>query len=146
MDAIEQAIARAAAKAGPAMATNFVHADLVMSPAEFRAFWGESRLCAVGTVGKSSWPHAAPTDVQLNGDVFVVPSFSNAVRISDLRTNARLSLTTWDDGNHAAIVYGTSSFDEGSAETMIRIKIHPARIYAIRAPAGHAASRIFAPA
>ncbi|MEX0783058.1 MAG: pyridoxamine 5'-phosphate oxidase family protein [Dehalococcoidia bacterium] len=137
-DAIARAIERAIEKAGPTMAANFTHPAWVMSAEEFVAFWGGTRLASVATVGKSGWPHAAPVEVTLAGDRFLVPAFPNSVRMADLRRSPRLVVTTWDDAWHAAIVYGLAELVGASGGS---ITVRPTRIYAIRAPQGHHASR-----
>jgi hypothetical protein len=139
-DAIAAAMARAVADAGPAMAANFTHPAWAMSPEEFRTFWGETRLAAVGTVGRSGWPHAAPVEVSLAGDRFRVPTFADAVRLGDLDRDSRLVLTAWDDAYHAAIVYGRATLP-AERRGMVSVELEPARIYAIRAPRGHHAWR-----
>ena len=96
-------------------------------------------MSAVATVGANPSPHAAPLEVALEGDVFVVPSFAGSLRLKDLRSNPRLVLNTWDDAYTAAIVYGTASFEPGAG--MVRVEVTPTRIYAIRAPEGHRAFR-----
>lgn len=52
-DAIERALARANEQALPTMAANFVHPEWRMSAAEFRRFWGSTRLAPMSTVGPS---------------------------------------------------------------------------------------------
>ncbi len=123
------------------MAANFTHPEWAMTATEFRAFWRAPRLCAVGTVGPSGRPHAAPVEVSLLGDRFGIPTFAEAVRLRDLRANPWLSLTTWDDAYHAAIVYGRAEFSEASGGGMVSVEVRPSRIYAIRAPAWHSAGR-----
>jgi hypothetical protein len=133
-DQVSAAIARATEKAGPAMAANFTHPAWTMSVEEFVAFWGGTRLASVGTVGESGWPHAAPVEVTLEGDRFLVPAFADSVRLADLRRSPQLVITTWDDAWHAAIVYGLAEFGgEGPGSVPVR----PTRIYAIRAPRSH---------
>jgi hypothetical protein len=122
------------------MAANFTHPAWQMSPEEFVRFWGGTRLASVGTVGDSGWPHAAPVEVTLDGGEFVVPTFADSVRMADLRLRPRLVLTTWDDAYHAAIVYGRAPIPESSAGN-VAVRLAPTRIYAIRAPEGHAAWR-----
>lgn len=135
---IASAIVRAVRNAGPAMAANFTHPDWVMSPEEFVAFWAGTRLASVATVGASGWPHAAPVEVALAGEVFLVPAFPDSVRLKDLRRSPRLVLTAWDDAWHAAIVYGLAELGDGSQGS---VAVRPTRIYAIRAPRGHHAWR-----
>ncbi|OAI41569.1 hypothetical protein AYO38_00620 [bacterium SCGC AG-212-C10] len=139
-DVIALALQRADATARPAMAANFTHPLWVMSPAEFRAFWGGTRLASVGTAGATGAPHAAPVEVTLRGDTFVVPSFASTVRLEDLRANPRIVLTAWDDAYHAAIVYGQATFADASTG-MVSVEVRPTRIYAIRAPNGHPHAR-----
>ena len=118
------------------MAANFVHPQWAMSAEEFVAFWGGTRLASLATVGESGWPHAAPVEVTLERDRFMVPAFADSVRRRDLAVNPRLVLTAWDDAWHAAIVYGrVEAADAGP------IIVRPSRIYAIRAPRGHHAWR-----
>jgi hypothetical protein len=123
------------------MAENFTHPAWVMSAHEFRAFWGGTRMAAVGTVGATATPHAAPVEVTLEGDVLIIPTFASAVRLADLRANPKIVLTVWDDAYHAAIVYGTASFPTDASTGMVRVVVRPTRIYAIRAPTGHLAHR-----
>ena len=121
------------------MATNFVHPRWAMSAEEFVDFWGRTRLASVATVGESGWPHAAPLEVALDGDRFLVPAFAGSVRRRDLAVNGRVVLTAWDDAWHAAIVYGRA---EGAvAERSDPVVVRPTRIYAMRAPRGHHAWR-----
>lgn len=137
-DAIREAMERAGAKAGPAMAANFTHPAWTMSVGEFVTFWGRTRLASVGTVGESGWPHAAPVVVTLEGDRFHVPAFPDSVRMADLRRSPRLVITTWNDPWHAAIVYGLANVGDEPAGM---VPVRPTRIYAIRAPRGHHAWR-----
>ncbi len=139
-DRIQAAMSRALANQRPVMAANFTHPAWAMSVAEFRAFWSRPRMTSVGTVGANGWPHAAPLEVSLQGDLFEIPSFSASVRVEDLRASPRVVLATWDDAYHAAIVYGTVRLEEMDG-SMIRVTVTPTRIYAIRAPAGHQAHR-----
>lgn len=122
------------------MAANFIHPDWVMSAEEFRAFWGPTRLAAVGTSSPDGHPHSAPVEVDLTGDRFVIPTFANTLRLVDLRANSRVVLTAWDGPYHAAIVYGLVELHEASAG-LVPVSVRPTRIYAIRAPAGHHAHR-----
>jgi hypothetical protein len=138
--AIRRAMARANERAGPAMAANFTHPAWQMSLEEFVTFWGGTRLVSVATVGESGWPHAAPVEVSLVRGEFVVPTFADSVRMADLRRNARLVLAAWDDAYRAAIVYGRASVPEGGAGN-VSVRVAPTRIYAIRAPEGHAGWR-----
>ena len=140
-DAIAAALQRANVNARPAMAAHFTHPAWVMPAAEFRAFWGGTRLASVGTTGASGSPHAAPVDVSLRGDIFIVPTFASAVRLADLHANPRLVLTAWDDAYHASIVYGHATFPESASDEMVNVQVRPTRIYAIRAPEGHPAWR-----
>jgi len=136
-DAVERAIRRALNIARPAMATNFVHPDWRMYADEFRAFWGDTRLAAMSTVGES-WPHAAPVEVTLARDRFIAPAFEDSVRAADARTNPRVALVSWDDAWHAAIVYGMAEDVFGG-----QVVVRPMRIYAMRAPKGHPHSRLY---
>jgi hypothetical protein len=140
LDRIEIAMGRALEKQRPSMAANFTHPAWTMSAAEFRSFWSRPRITSVSTVAASGWPHSSPLEVSLTGDEFEIPSFSSSIRVDDLRRNARIVLTTWDDAYHAAIVYGMARLDE-PAGSMVRVRVSPTRIYAIRAPAGHIAHR-----
>ena len=137
-DRIERAIRRAAEKARPIMAENFIHPDWAMSADEFRLFWGTTRLAGVTTVGTSGWPHVAPIEVTLSGDTFIAPTFPGSVRANDLEHNPRVAIVSWDDAWHAAIIYGrVRAGSEGGRDA-----IEPSRIYAIRAPAWHRHTRI----
>ncbi len=139
-DPIAAAMRHATETQRPTMSANFTHPAWAMSPEAFRAFWHRPRMTAIATVGTNDWPHAAPLEVSLEGDAFIVPSFATSVRVADLRANNRVVLNTWDDAYHAAIVYGTASFHE-TGEGMVRVAVTPTRIYAIRAPQGHHAHR-----
>ncbi len=75
------------------MAANFTHPAWTMSRDEFVAFWGDTRMASVATVGESAWPHAAPVEVTLTSERFMVPAFENSVRMADLAKNPRLVLT-----------------------------------------------------
>ncbi|MFN0093585.1 MAG: pyridoxamine 5'-phosphate oxidase family protein [Dehalococcoidia bacterium] len=139
-DLVDAAIRRAGEVAGPAMAANFTHPDWRMTATEFRTFWGVTRLVAVGTSSPEGRPHAAPVEVTLRGDRFLIPTFADAVRLKDLERNPWLSLTTWDDAYHAAIVYGRAIVPVGRSG-MMSVTLEPTRIYAIRPPSWHHASR-----
>ena len=133
---IEQAMARAVAAQRPAMAANFTHPAWRMTADEFLAFWGGTRMASVATAGERS-PHAAPLEVSLVDGEFVAPSFADSVRVRDIGRNPNVVITAWDD---AAIVYGRARAPDGGPG-MVRVTVHPTRIYAIRAPAGHPAHR-----
>jgi hypothetical protein len=138
--AVETAIERANTAAGPVMAANFTHPAWRMDAAMFERWWGGTRLASVATAGSTASPHAAPVEVTLRDGVFVVPTFVDSVRMADMRRNPNIVLTAWDDPWHAAIVYGRAAVPEG-ANGNVPVAVRPTRIYAIRAPAGHAGAR-----
>jgi hypothetical protein len=110
-----------------------------MSIEEFVAFWGRERMASIATASAGAAVHAASLDIRLVDGVFHVPTFGNAIRLADHRANPRCVITSWDDSYHVAVVYGDASFLEGAG--MLDVRVTPTRIYAIRPPSWHHASK-----
>jgi hypothetical protein len=139
---VGNALERARRLAGPAMKENFVHDDWVMSVDEFEAYWVAHPLAAFCTVSPFGAPHVVPIEPSFVAGRFVMETFANAVRIADLRVNARASLISWSSPWEVVIVQGRASLSEAAeTSTMVSVTLIPRRIYAIRPPAGHHAAQ-----
>lgn len=140
MEALQRLIERSAATAGPAVRKNFADPAWTMSARELINFWGTARMASIATVSASGAVHAAPLEIRLSHGIFHVPHFADAVRLRDLRANARCAITAWQDAYHAVIVYGRASLPESDAAGMVDVVVRPTRVYAIRPPSWHHAA------
>jgi hypothetical protein len=138
---LQRVIDRSTATAGPALRRNFGDAGWRMTAEEFVAFWADARMAAVSTVSPSGRVHVAPLEVSLVGATFHIPTFGDAIRLDDHRTNPRCGITGWDGPYRAVIVYGlVDSLPPLPAAGMVNVVVRPTRIYGIRPPAGHPAA------
>jgi hypothetical protein len=125
--------------AGRAMREAFGAPEWRMSVQEFIDFWGSERMASIATVSSRSEVHAAALDIRLIDGVFHVPTYANALRLRDQRANPRCVITSWQDSYRVAVVYGDATF--GQSAGMVDVQVIPRRIYAIRPPAWHHASK-----
>jgi hypothetical protein len=99
---------------------------------------------AMTTVGANGQPHTAPVHSTLDGTKLTLVVYDNTVRREDIRTNPRVSFTTWKDGA-VAILYGrarevpgslreTRPGRSGKPRNVVTIEVELTRVYAMRAP------------
>jgi len=138
---LEELLAKSAESAGPAIAATFNHPERQLSVDEFRQFWRGTRMWAVATAGKNGAPHIAPVHVLLeDGDVFRMSIFEDSARLTDLRRDPRVAVTSWGEDGTIAILYGRCSEVPGSRRELSRpgnaderavisVEIAPTRLY-----------------
>jgi hypothetical protein len=132
------------ASATPAVADSVAYPDRQMTAAELVEFWKSARIMAMTTVGANGQPHTAPVHSTLDGTTLTLVIYDNTVRRTDIRTNPRVSFTTWKDGA-VAILYGrarelpgslreTRPGRSGTPRSVVTIEVTLTRAYAMRAP------------
>ena len=141
--AIQDAIDRSRATAGPAVLETFDHPERRMSAAEFVVFWNGTRTKAMATSGPDGAPHIAPVHAEFVAGRLRSTIYENAVRRRDLRHNPRVALTTWGAHGAAAIVHGiareipdslrdTRPGASGRMRRTVALEIEVTRIYAMK--------------
>jgi hypothetical protein len=80
------------------VADSVAYPDRQMTAAELLEFWKSARIMAMTTVGPAGQPHTAPVHSTLAGTTLTLVIYDNTVRREDLKTNPRVSFTTWKDG------------------------------------------------
>ena len=144
LSALQALLDRSTRSASPAVADSVAYPDRQMTAAELAEFWKGARIMAMTTVGRNGQPHTAPVHSTLEGTTLTLVIYDNTVRREDLKTNPRVSFTTWKDGA-VAIVYGkarevpgslreTRPGRSGAARNVVTIEVELTRAYAMRAP------------
>ena len=144
LDTLQALLDRSTRSASPAVADSVAYPDRQMSAAELVEFWKSARIMAMTTVGPQGQPHTAPVHSTLDGTTLTLVIYDNTVRRDDLKTNPRVSFTTWKDGA-VAIVYGkareipdslreTRPGRSGAPRSVVTIEVELTRAYAMRAP------------
>ncbi len=142
--ALQALLDRSTATASPAVADSVAYPDRQMTAAELVEFWKSARIMAMTTVGPNGQPHTAPVHSTLDGTTLSLVVYDNTVRRTDIRTNPRVSFTTWKDGA-VAIVYGqarevpeslreTRPGRSGTPRRVVTIEVALTRVYAMRPP------------
>jgi len=142
--ALQALLDRSTHSASPAVADSVAYPDRQMTAAELVDFWKGARIMAMTTVGRNGQPHTAPVHSTLEGTTLTLVIYDNTVRREDLKTNPRVSFTTWKDGA-VAIVYGkarevpgslreTRPGRSGAPRNVVTIEVALTRAYAMRAP------------
>jgi hypothetical protein len=142
--ALQALLDRSSASATPAVADSVAYPNRQMTAAELAEFWKAARIMAMTTVGPNGQPHTAPVHSTLEGTTLTLVIYDNTVRRTDLRTNPRVSFTTWKDGA-VAILYGrarevpeslreTRPGRSGATRNVVTIVVELTRAYAMRAP------------
>lgn len=142
--ALQALLDRSTATASPAVADSVAYPDRQMTAAELVDFWKAARIMAMTTVGPNGQPHTAPVHSTLDGATLSLVVYDNTVRRADIRTNPRVSFTTWKDGA-VAILYGqarevpeslreTRPGRSGRPRNVVTIEVALTRAYAMRAP------------
>src|SRR5688572_1919506 len=144
LTALQALLDRSTASASPAVADSVAYPDRQMAAAELVEFWTSARIMAMTTVGATGQPHTAPVHSTLEGTTLSLVVYDNTVRRADLRTNPRVSFTTWKDGavailyGHAREVPGTLRDSRpgrsGLPRRVVTIEVELTRAYAMRAP------------
>jgi len=145
--AIQAVLDRSRATAGAAVLATFDHAERRLGAAEFVAFWNGIRTKAMATCAADGTPHLAPVHAEFFDGRLRSTIYENAVRRRDLRTNPRVSFTTWGPHGAAAIVHGiareipdslrdTRPGANGEARRTVGLDIEVTRIYAMQAREG----------
>jgi hypothetical protein len=135
---------RSSAQAGPALADSVGYAPRRMRAADLFEFWRGVRLVAMTTVGANGQPHTAPVHAELHGGAVRVLVYEDAVRRSDIRTNDRVSLTTWNADGAVAILYGRAKelagslrdarpSQSGRARKVVEVEVRLTRVHAMGA-------------
>jgi hypothetical protein len=141
--AIQTALDRGRAGAGRAVRDTFDHAGRQMTAAEFVVFWNGIRLKAMATSGANGAPHAAPVHAEFVDGVLRSTIYEHAVRRRDLRTNPRVTFTTWGPNGAAAILHGiahevpdslrdTRPGATGNVRRVVVLEIEVTRIHAMK--------------
>lgn len=144
MTALQTLLDRSTRTATPAVADSVAYPDRQMTAAELLDFWKTARVQAMTTVGPNGQPHSAPVHSTLEGTTLTLVIYDNTVRREDLKTNPRVSFTTWKDGA-VAILYGrarevpgslreTRPGRSGTPRNVVTIEVELTRAYAMRAP------------
>ena len=142
--ALQTLIDRSARAASPALAASVGAADRQMTAVELLAFWRDTRLVAMATVGEAGQPHVAPVHADLRGTSLVLVVYDDTVRRRDLARNPRVAFTTWRDGA-AVILYGRAREVPGSLRDarparngaprrVVTIEVALTRVHAMRPP------------
>jgi predicted pyridoxine 5'-phosphate oxidase superfamily flavin-nucleotide-binding protein len=148
--ALQALLDRSTRSATPAVADSVAYPDRQMTAAELVEFWKAARIMAMTTVGPNGQPHTAPVHSTLEGTTLTLVIYDNTVRRADLRTNPRVSFTTWKDGA-VAILYGrgrevpgslreTRPGRSGAGRKVVTITVELTRAYAMRPPAAASGS------
>jgi hypothetical protein len=144
LDTLQALLDRSTRSASPAVADSVAYPDRQMTAAELVEFWKSARIMAMTTVGPQGQPHTAPVHSTLDGTTLTLVVYDNTVRREDIKTNPRVSFTTWKDGA-VAIVYGkarevpgslreTRPGRSGAPRNVVTIEVALTRAYAMRAP------------
>jgi hypothetical protein len=144
LDTLQALLDRSTRSASPAVADSVAYPDRQMTAGQLVEFWKSARIMAMTTVGPNGQPHTAPVHSTLEGTTLTLVIYDNTVRRADLRTNPRVSFTTWKDGA-VAIVYGkareipgslreTRPGRSGAPRNVVTIEVALTRAYAMRAP------------
>ena len=144
LDRLQSLLDQSTRSASPAVADSVGYPDRQMTAAELVEFWKSARIMAMTTVGPQGQPHTAPVHSTLDGTTLTLVIYDNTVRRDDLKTNPRVSFTTWKDGA-VAIVYGkareipdslreTRPGRSGAPRSVVTIEVELTRAYAMRAP------------
>ncbi|MEO6029374.1 MAG: pyridoxamine 5'-phosphate oxidase family protein [Candidatus Binatia bacterium] len=144
LTALQALLDRSTTTATPAVADSVAYPDRQMTAAELMEFWKAARIMAMTTVGAHGQPHTAPVHSTLDGTTLTLVIYDNTVRRTDIRTNPRVSFTTWKDGA-VAILYGrarevpeslreTRPGRSGAQRNVVTIEVELTRAYAMRAP------------
>ncbi len=142
--ALQALLDRSTSSATPAVADSVAYPDRQMTAAELMEFWKSARIMAMTTVGANGQPHTAPVHSTLDGTTLTLVIYDNTVRRTDIRSNPRVSFTTWKDGA-VAILYGrarevpeslreTRPGRSGAPRNVVTIAVELTRAYAMRAP------------
>jgi Pyridoxamine 5'-phosphate oxidase len=142
--ALQALLDRSTRTATPAVADSVAYPDRQMTAAELMDFWQAARIQAMTTVGPHGQPHTAPVHSTLDGTTLTLVIYDDTVRREDLKTNPRVSFTTWKDGA-VAILYGrgrevpgslrdTRPGRSGKPRKVVTIEVELTRAYAMRAP------------
>ncbi len=142
--ALQALLDRSTETATPAVGDSVAYPDRQMTAAELVEFWKAARIMAMTTVGPGGQPHTAPVHSTLEGTTLTLVIYDNTVRRADVRTNPRVSFTTWKDGA-VAILYGrahevpgslrpTRPGRSGAPRNVVTIAVELTRAYAMRAP------------
>jgi hypothetical protein len=143
-DALQSLLDRSTRTATAAVADSVAYPDRQMTAAGLMDVWKAARLQAMTTVGPNGQPHTAPVHSTLDGTTLTLVIYDNTVRRADLKTNPRVSFTTWKDGA-VAILYGRAREVPGSVRAsrpgrsgkpgkLVTIEVQLTRAYAMRAP------------
>ena len=144
LTALQALLDRSTHTATAAVADSVAYPDRQMTAAELMDFWKAARIQAMTTVGANGQPHTAPVHSTLDGTTLTLVIYDNTVRRKDLKTNPRVSFTTWKDGA-VAILYGRAREVPGSLRAtrpgrsgkerhVVTIAVELTRVYAMRAP------------
>lgn len=142
--ALQALLDRSTRSATPAVADSVAYPDRQMTAAELVEFWKSARVMAMTTVGANGQPHSAPVHSTLDGTTLSLVIYDNTIRREDLKTNPRVSFTTWKDGA-VAILYGrarevpgslrdTRPGRSGTPRKVVTVEVALTRAYAMRAP------------
>lgn len=140
---VQAALDHGRARAGAAVRDTFDHADRQMTAAEFVVFWNGIRLKAMATSGPTGDPHAAPVHAEFVDGVLRSTVYEHAVRRRDLRSNPRVTFTTWGPHGAAAILHGiarevpdslrdTRPGAGGNPRRVVTLEIEVTRIHAMK--------------
>jgi hypothetical protein len=114
LTALQAVLDASQATAGTAVRESFDRPQRRMTAAELVAFWNDTGLKAMATVGPDGAPHIAPVHAQFVDGGLRTTIYENALRRRDLRRNPRVALTTWGPGGAVAVVYGRAREVPGS--------------------------------
>jgi hypothetical protein len=142
--ALQALLDRSTRSATPAVADSIAYAGRQMTAAELVEFWKSARIMAMTTVGRNGQPHSAPVHSTIEGTTLTLVIYENTIRREDLKSNPRVSFTTWKDGA-VAILYGrarevpeslrdTRPGRSGTPRKVVSIAVELTRAYAMRAP------------
>ena len=143
--ALQAIIDKSTRTATASVAESIAYPPRQMTAAEVVEFWRGVRLVAMTTVGPKGQPHTAPVHAEICGPVLRVVIYDDTVRRVDIRTNPRVSFTTWSPDGGAAIVYGRAreipdslhdarAAKSGNPRRVVSIEVKLTRVYAMRAP------------
>jgi len=140
--ALQALLDRSTRTATPSVADSVAYGPRQMTAAEVLDFWRSVRLVAMTTVGAGGRPHVAPVHATLAGTTVRLVVYEDAVRLRDLRTNARVAFTTWGADGAAVIAYGRarelpdSARDarpgqSGKPRRVVTVEVALTRVYAL---------------
>ena len=130
-------------RAGQAVRDTFDHSARQLDARPFVELWNSCRLKAMATTGSSGAPHIAPVHAEFVNGRLRSTIYDNAVRLSDIRRNPEVALTTWAANGATAIIYGrarvlpntlkdTRPGATGRERKTVALEIDIHRIYAMR--------------